>query len=123
MHGLKRKEHYMIDIYDAMHLSISAWNNVSGTTISNVFQHRGFIKEIDIPEEFHDNTSYNFSKDELLIHELRRRKMQLPENSSQDFLDMDSNIIYMEEILDDAVINNLINENEIELSDQEEEKK
>lgn len=45
--------------------------------------------------------------------------MQLPEISFQDFLVVDSNYtICTEEILDDAVINNLSNENAIELSNQ-----
>lgn len=37
-----------IDILDAMHLPISAWNVVSGMKIFYAFQHAGFIKEKDI---------------------------------------------------------------------------
>lgn len=59
-----------------MHLSMSAWNDGSDTTISNVFPHGGCIKEIDIPEEFYDNTSYDFSKDELLTHDFTIEKVR-----------------------------------------------
>lgn len=58
---------------------------------------------------------------ELLIHELSRKKMQLSDFPFQDFLNVNSNIC-TEVILDDAIISNLINENEREPSDQEEEK-
>lgn len=65
--------------------------------------------------------SYDFSEDELLMHELCHKKMQLSDFSFQNFLNVDSNICAVG-ILDDAIISNLINENEMELSDQEEEK-
>lgn len=51
-------------------LSISAWKDGSNTPISHALQHAGFINEIDIPEELHDNTFHNFSEYELLIHGL-----------------------------------------------------
>lgn len=80
-----------------------------GIINSSAFWYAGFIKEVDIPEEFHDNISHNFSEDELLIDELCHRYPQLPEISFQGFLTADFNIICKEEISDDAIISYIIN--------------
>lgn len=96
-------------------MSISAWNEGSDMTIFDIFRDEGFINEIDIPEEFHGNTSYDFSEDEL-FQQLCRSKLQLPEISFWNFLNVDSNIC-TEEISDGIVITNFINENPIGLSD------
>ncbi|XP_035228104.1 tigger transposable element-derived protein 6-like [Stegodyphus dumicola] len=57
--GLEREQPYQIDILGAMHLSISAWNDVLDETISKAFRHAGFIKETDVTEEIHDNRSHD----------------------------------------------------------------
>ncbi|KFM72755.1 Tigger transposable element-derived protein 6, partial [Stegodyphus mimosarum] len=116
--GLEREQPYQIDILGAMHLSISAWNDVLDETISKAFRHAGFIKETDVTEEIHDNRSHD--EDEVLMHELRRRNPQLPELSFENFLNVDSNVICTEEISDHDIISSIINENE-RLSDSEEE--
>ncbi|XP_035234146.1 tigger transposable element-derived protein 6-like [Stegodyphus dumicola] len=116
--GLEREQPYQTDILGAMHLSISAWNDVLDETISKAFRHAGFIKETDVTEEIHDNRSHD--EDEVLMHELCRRNPQLPELSFKDFLNVDSNVICTEEISDHDIISSIINENE-RLSDPEEE--
>ncbi|XP_035210610.1 uncharacterized protein LOC118184960 [Stegodyphus dumicola] len=106
--GLEREQPYQIDILGAMHLSISAWNDVLDETISKAFRHASFIKETDVTEEIHDKRSHD--EDEALMHELRRRNPQLPELSFEDFLNVDSNVICMEEISDHDIISSIINE-------------
>lgn len=71
--NFERKEQYTIDIYEAMDISISAWNDGSDMIMFDIFRHEGFIKEIDIQEEFHVNMSYGLSEDELFVQFCRRK--------------------------------------------------
>ncbi|GBL99011.1 hypothetical protein AVEN_227521-1 [Araneus ventricosus] len=97
--------------------SIFAAYGTGQTTISKAFQHAGFTTVI---EESQENVPDDIGEDELLINELRKRNPLLHEISFQDFLNVDSDVIYTEEITDEQIFADIMNEKE-ELSDFEQE--
>ncbi len=56
--GLELEKPYEIDVLNAIHLSIRAWNDVQQSTISKAFQHAGFTTVIE-ERESQENVPYN----------------------------------------------------------------